>query len=234
MIFSDATPGDSAAKDFPENISGDTLANFRSLELNKDSIDLWKNKKQYAWIKTLDSLLRQEQRKSSKQPDISMPKVKSSALERFFQSAFLEYLFWFLAGGFVLFVIFKLFMSKGMFRRTTKAATSVAPEETVSMESGKDYRTLSRASAAAGDFRMATRYLFLLALQQLHEKELIAFAPDKTNSMYLQELPGSRRNGFARISLYYEYAWYGHAPLTTETFVGIEISFNAFLNTINN
>ncbi|MEJ7609865.1 MAG: DUF4129 domain-containing protein [Ferruginibacter sp.] len=225
---------DSINSAFAEDVLGDTGVVFRDLQISEDSIVFWKNKKQYGWIKNLDSLLRADQLRDKKSTGVSMQPAKTSSLDRLFSSAFMEYLFWFLAAGFVVFVIIKLFMSKGLFRNTTAAAPAPTADDSAGMQAGKDYRALSRKAALAGDYRSATRYLFLVTLQQLDEKELIRFAPDKTNSMYLQELPAAKRNAFARISLYYEYSWYGNIPLQQETFEGIAVQFNAFLNTLNN
>lgn len=219
---------------FAEEVTGDTGVNFRSVWLSEDSLNIWRRKKEYGWIKNLDSLLRKEQ-DQAKTPRIpSFPSSKNSSADSLFNSGFLQALLWILAGGFVLFVIIQLFMSKGLFRRTVSKKRKDEPAEADEDIRDKDYAALSGKAYREGNFRAATRYLFLMTLQKLQEKELISYAPDKTNSIYVSELPAAKRNGFARLSLYYEYVWYGNTAVQKETFDRIAADFTAFLNDLNN
>ena len=60
------------------------------------------------------------------------------------------------------------------------------------------------------DFRLAARYLYLKALQNLNEANLIVWAVDKTNTEYLNEIqnhPG--KEAFSKLTLIHDYTEYG-------------------------
>lgn len=216
---------------FAKEVLGDTSVSFRLFVLNRDTLRAWKSKKEYSWIRDLDSLLHDEQDKSKNHPK-PVEFRSPSMLDNFFNSAGLRLLLWILAAGVVGFIIYKLFLSKGIFgRASTKAAKETEEEEEENI-AGRDFNYFLNKAYAEGDLRAATRYLFLMTLQKLDQKELIRFGADKTNSAYMYELPPAKRNDFASLSLYYEYIWYGKAPLQKETFDMIRIRFNDFINKI--
>ena len=211
---------------FPHDVKGDTVIGLRNFTLSADSVKFWKNKKEYGWIKKIDSLLHAAQEKSKKQK-ITFNEEPEHRRTVGFGS--FSAVIWILAIGLVIFILVKLFMSEGAFKRPSKMLKTAVEEEEPENISDKDYAQLKKRAYAAGDFRMATRYMFLYTLQYLQQRDMISFSPDKTNSMYLYELPADKRSGFAQLSLYYEYVWYGNAPLRKETFDTIETKFNAFL-----
>lgn len=222
---------------FGEDVLGDTLIYFNNFVLNEDSLTLWKNSKKYAWIKNLDSLLKDRENKNKKQSrEVSRQGQNLndgiSATERFFNSTLLKGTLWVLAACFVAFIIFKLFLSKGIFGKPSKKAIAEIVEEEEDHNMDNDFHRLYKKAYAAGDIRMAMRYLFLKALQALNEKDLIRFAADKTNSMYVTELPEAKRNDFASLALYYEYIWYGNFAVGKEAFDKIEFKYNEFLNKV--
>lgn len=224
---------DTSPTAFAKEVLGDTLIILRELNISTDSINVKKNKKSYAWISSMDSLLHayeEEAKKRSAKKEIASG---SSALDRFFGSAFLQIFLWIVAGGVVGYIIYQLFLNKGAFRTSTKwRKTAEIPETDDNDIAGKDYETLSRRAAASGDYRRATRFLFLMTLQKLQDDQLIVYAVDKTNSTYLKELPLEKRNDFARLALYYEYIWYGNAHMEKEIYRTVETTFTAFLNRI--
>ena len=119
---------DSSSSSFAEEVTGDTGVTFRSVWLSEDSLNIWKRKKEYGWIKNLDSLLRKDQ-DQAKPPRINtVPSSTNSSADRLFNSGFLQALLWILAAGFVLFVIIQLFMNKGLFRKpvSTKRVDDLA------------------------------------------------------------------------------------------------------------
>ncbi len=223
---------------FAEDVIQDTTVNFRELIINPDSLHSWKENKKYAWINNIDSLLRDKQQKEDDEAQKAMRKGRDlnnglSGFERFLNSGFLQLLLWFIGGSVVAFIIYRLFLSKGLFGTSGKKAKNVLEEQAEidnNMES--DFESLQRKAYAAGDLRVAMRYLFLKTLQKLNDKELIRFAADKTNSAYARELPQAKRNEFSSLALYYEYIWYGNIAVQKQTFDGIENKFNEFLKRI--
>ncbi len=222
---------------FGEEVLGDTLIGYYDFKMNPDSVLRWKNSVKYAWIKRLDSILKAKEKQTKSQTREVVRQEESiksgvSATERFFNSGFLKGFLWILAGCFVVFVIFKLFLSKAAFGTGGKKAVITVVEEVEDQNMDNDFHQLYKKAYAAGDMRLAMRYLFLKTLQSLNDKELIRFAVDKTNSMYVAELPQAKRNDFASLALYYEYIWYGNFVIQPSTFDTIETKYNDFLQKI--
>jgi hypothetical protein len=223
---------------FAEDVIQDTTVNFRELIINADSLKSWKENKRYAWINNIDSLLRDKQQKEDDEAQNAMRKGRDlsdglSGFERFLNSGILQLLLWLIGGSVVVFIIYRLFLSKGLFGTGGKKAKNVVEEqEEIDNNMESDFESLQRKAYAAGDLRVAMRYLFLKTLQKLNDRELIRFAADKTNSAYARELPPAKRNEFASLALYYEYIWYGNIAVQKEMFDGIENKFNEFLKRI--
>jgi len=80
-----------------------------------------------------------------------------------------------------------------------------------------------------GDYRMATRLLFLRMLKTMSQKNLLNYGIDKTNMDYLFELNGTKHfKDFAAASRNYEYVWYGNFNITQEQFGNMKDSFDKF------
>ncbi len=223
---------------FAEDVIQDTTVHFRDLIISPDSLKSWKENKRYAWINNIDSLLRDKQKKEDDEAQNAMRKGRDlsdglSGFERFLNSGFLQLLLWVIGGSVVAFIIYRLFLSKGIFGTGGKKSKKVVEEaEEIDNNMESDFESLQRKAYAAGDLRVAMRYMFLKTLQKLNDKELIRFAVDKTNSAYARELPPAKRNEFSSLALYYEYIWYGNIAVQKENFDGIENKFNEFLKRI--
>jgi hypothetical protein len=223
---------------FGEDVLGDTTVTFRDILINADSLKSWKENKKYAWLNNIDSLLKDKQRKDEEQMQNNMRKGKSisdglSTFDKILGSGILKIILWIIGGCVVLYIIQHLFLSNGIFSSGGKKAKNVVVElEEIDNNMNSNFDALLRKAYAAGDLRMAMRYLFLKTLQKLNARELIQFAADKTNTAYVRELPQAKRNEFSSLALYYEYIWYGNITVQKQTFDGIENKFNEFLNRI--
>lgn len=83
------------------------------------------------------------------------------------------------------------------------------------------------------DFRMATRYLFLIVLRDLNDQHLIAWSPEKTNKDYEKELRKYKEGTeFSKLSKVFSYTWYGNLPINEAYFHSLSKSFNNFRNSI--
>jgi len=93
-----------------------------------------------------------------------------------------------------------------------------------------DTQTLLSKARAEGDYRLAVRLLFLEQLKRLTERNLIDWQPYKTNYDYLAELEGKAiLDRFQKLTLAYEYVWYGGFELDEGRFEELEQQFRAFL-----
>ncbi len=73
-----------------------------------------------------------------------------------------------------------------------------------------DLQGLLNEAIANSNYSIATRYIYLIVLKLLNEKELITWSIEKTNFDYERELSGHRlSSSFNSLTYYYEYVEYG-------------------------
>lgn len=198
----------------------DTLLSPTVVFYHRDSLRRLKNDKNLKYIQRLDSLLLQWQNQQKKEAPSSNNWVLVVQL--------IKLLLWVFVIGGVLYLIFRLFLSeKGLFAATARKKQLLQHEEEVTDEDTLTARI--REAEKAGQFRLAVRYSYLLVLHTIAGKGWLHLSPDKTNYQYLRELSNkSIRNDFARITLHYEYAWYGNFEVDTATYQTIQKEFQQF------
>ena len=200
----------------------DTTLHFNHLRSPVDSIQRWKNLKEFAYAKYLDSLLKEKQKIE--------PKSSSSGpgiINSFLSSIFIQVLLWTLAVFFILFILYRLFLAEGVFKRASRNAKQATPqveEEVITHES--DFDNLILQALHDNNYRQATRYQYLRTLHKLADKNLIELSKDKTNFQYVHEIanPGFR-NDFASLTLNYEYVWYGEFMIDKNVYQKLEMNF---------
>ena len=218
---------------FAKEVLSDTSISFSEFSIPKDSISALKVKKDYSWINNIDSFLLSQKKEADNESKIVIRQNSGkSFLSNFFNSGILQVFMWLIAAAIILFIIYKLFLSEAFFARR-----SVKPNIQMKADDNdetlvNDYDALLRKAHVDGNLRFAMRFLFLKTLQNLNDKDLIKYAVDKTNSVYVLELPAAKKNEFAALALYYEYVWYGKVEIEKEVFNSIENKFNHFLNKI--
>ena len=72
-----------------------------------------------------------------------------------------------IAGAFVLFIIYRLFLNKGIFVRYARRDAAIDLQPGKEEIQDTDFRQLIRHSVSQGDYRKAIRYQYLNVLQQL-------------------------------------------------------------------
>ena len=86
---------------------------------------------------------------------------------------------------------------------------------------------------AQKNYRLAVRLYYLKALKELTDREMIDWRINKTNRSYVYELNSpTLRPDFERITLQFEYAWYGDFPVDETQFLNIKNQFLTFSNSI--
>lgn len=207
----------------------DTTLYLNGLSVPADSVRHWKNAKEFAYIKYIDSLLKDRQDKEKKKPKQSKS-TGPGFLDRLLSSGFIQALLWTLAGFFVLFIVYRLFLSEGAFRRESRSAKAVNAEvEEEQVNSKTDFDALVNQALQQNNLRLAVRYQYLRSLHKLAAKGLLQLAPDKTNYQYVRELKDtSLQNDLASITLNYEYVWYGEFNVERDTYQKIETGFKNF------
>lgn len=92
-----------------------------------------------------------------------------------------------------------------------------------------DFEALIQEAIASGEFRKATRLVFLNALKILADKNFIHWEQGKTNHDYLSEVTiADLKPGFNELNYYFEYAWYGNFNINHEKFLKVQQVFNAW------
>lgn len=215
-------------------ILSDTALYIYELSIPPDTVNAWKQDKKFAYAKNLDSLLRAFQKEREAAASKRSSRSSPSFLQGILSSGFLQILFWAFAIGLVLFILYRLFLNQGIFKRdiTANSQLKEIAEEDHKVADAAAYDALIQQSFKLGDYRMAVRYLFLKTLRKLADKGLVEELPDKTNYQYVQEVPLAKKQDFAALVLDYEYIWYGHLIITREQYEKIEKNYTAFYNKI--
>ena len=96
---------------------------------------------------------------------------------------------------------------KGVFENSNSQINVI---ESLSIEDERiDYNDLINKSLSQNDFKNAIRWLYLKGLVSLAMKERIRLAEWKTPYDYQIELTGKTIEPYAKLSLLFEYVWYG-------------------------
>ncbi len=182
---------------------------YNQLSLTEDSVRKFKNDKKLFEAKMLDSLLRDNEKYQQLNNAANANKI--SIIESILLSPVTKIFFWILAGSFIVFIIYKLFISEGFFQlQSSKNKLAIVKEAKAENEAAADYPSLIIQSETQQNLRLASRYQYLHLLQKLAAASLIEYSPDKTNAAYQRELNGNKhRSEFAALTLHYEYIWYG-------------------------
>lgn len=149
-----------------------------------------------------------------------------------FDASWFRTLFWILLiGGFVALLVW--FLATGnvsLFRRRAKTSNAESIEEIETEDIFElNFEKEIRKAIEAANYRMAVRVMYLRALRDLSLKELINYTHEKTNSDYLFQLADSPYyKNFFSLTRDFDYTWYGHFPLSQESFAVIENDFNNF------
>lgn len=84
-------------------------------------------------------------------------------------------------------------------------------EDEEELLNSKDLPRLIELAIAEENYRLATRYQYVLLLQQLSNKELIIWEQQKTNEDYIKEVQHKNiHTEFEEITRFYDFVWYGN------------------------
>ncbi len=86
-------------------------------------------------------------------------------------------------------------------------------------------------AVAAGNYKLATRIMYLQTVQKMDNTGLITYGKDKSNSHYLSKIFSTNYyQPFKQLVKYYEYIWFGNYTVNADQFATIRGAFNNFLN----
>jgi hypothetical protein len=186
-------------------------------------------------LKPVEGLSAQLQRlKATKRNDDKQTNSAPGWLASVLTSTITSAILWGVAIFIVLFVIARLFLSRGIFTTAGKKPTIVVDVPTEQAPTSfVDYARIIAAAKLRKDYAAATRLLYLQTLLVLKEKELIQFTADKTNRQYLAELSKTVfQPAFGQLTRQYEYICYGNFPVSLQQFDILEQQFQLFHKTV--
>lgn len=192
-----------------------------------DSVRSLKAQKEFEYMKNLDSLLKKRQERENKQQ-----KKQSSAPPSVNVFPVIEVVLWSLLIGALLFVLYRIFLSdRGLFASPLRNKNLEVEEEhfTDEVYLGQQLQQAIKDR----NYRLGIRFLYLQSLNKLAERGWLQLSPDKTNYQYVRELAKPQlKKSFARITLHYEYAWYGDFTIEQHVFEPIKKEFEEFQQSI--
>ncbi|MEJ8819509.1 DUF4129 domain-containing protein [Lacibacter sp. H407] len=213
--------------DDEEEIAADTSLVQSYWTYPMDSIQRIKKDKDFAYAAKLDSLLRKRQ-------EMMLKKQKEQSPDKEPVDIFpiVRTILWILLIGALLFVLYRVFLSdRGLFASPTRNKQLEVEDEPVTDEIYLDQQL--NEAIRNKNYRLAIRFLYLQSLSRLAEKGWLQLSPDKTNYQYVRELAKPQlKQSFARITLHYEYAWYGDFNIAADVFEPVKQEFDQFHQSI--
>lgn len=132
-----------------------------------------------------------------------------------------------LIAGFLIFAVWlfgKLNPAASLLSRSQKGKVTLTEEEKIVRD--EDIRGLISQAEADENFRLATRYHYLLVLQQLSNKGFIKYIFSKTDEDYLVELESPQiKEQFKKVTRIYDFIWYGNFGVGHEDYEKISREF---------
>lgn len=220
-------------------VEPDTTFYYTGNVIKEHHLDSLKKVSDYAYLNSIEKYLKERKQQAEgklKEPVSSYSKKtvssdKGSWFNKMTGKWEFKVMLGLLAVFFILVILYFFFVRNRLFSTNTRLKNvSVEPEdEKVEMH---DFEKAYLLAKSKNDHRTAVKFLFLHCLYLLSEKQLVSFSIDKTNHEYLLEMPAHLQKDFARISLTYEYIWYGRQPLDAILFSEKENLYFQFINRI--
>lgn len=134
-------------------------------------------------------------------------------------------------GGFAAFLMIYLTGNRiGLFRKKAVAANALDEEDQMPEDIfAINYQREIDKATALGNYRMATRLMYLRLLKNLSDRGLIQYSQDKTNFDYLLQVHSTPfYSDFFKVTRDYEYSWYGKFDISEHAFHLIRKDFDHF------
>lgn len=219
----------------------DSVQETISFNKKYDSLNQWKNSRDFAYMNYLDSLLRKQKELRSDTVNIHEGRGKAvqqregdnSLALQFLNSPPVKVFFWALALFFIVFILYRIFLKNSLFAFNKNKSAEMTEDDFISLNELSQYDSLISEAEKKNDFNLATRYLFLKAIKVLSDKDLIRFLPDKTNREYVKEMERhSSAKEFSTLTRSYEYVWYGKFLIDKNQYEVLKEQFIQFIKKV--
>lgn len=165
-----------------------------------------------------------------------MKTVQRTRKKTFMDTQWFNTLMWILVvGAFISAVIWYLATTNFSFFSKRRLLLSSQDEESGTENIFEiNYSKEIAKAVDAGNFRLATRLMYLRLLKNLSERNIIVYKHDRTNFDYLMQLYNTTHyNDFFRLTRNYEFAWYGQFDPGKEGYNIIRSDFENFNRKLN-
>jgi len=188
----------------------------------------WKNDRAYAYANDPDYWRKEKEKTHEADPRLLL------WLFRLLSSPAFYYTLYTLLGLLLLYVIIRIIIDNNvrLFYRSSKRKKGQGPDQSED-ETEEDLNQRLKDCLLAKDYRQATRYLYLISLSLMNEKQLIKRHADATNHEYVSQLRGSAwESPFRFLTGLYEKVWYGDFALQESQFTRLHRYFEDFFKTV--
>lgn len=175
-----------------------------------------RQQKEYGYMSYIDSVLRAKNAAALAERQKEKPRP--------IRIGWIRGLLWGIALAALLFVVYQVVVGRNILSRNKALNTPHQPAD----NKNDPQQLLSKIEAAIQrkEYRIATRLLFLDALQLMASHGYLHLMPEKTNHQYLNEIEDEgRKAAFAICLMHYEFTWYGEFQPNENQFRFIEQSF---------
>jgi hypothetical protein len=203
------------------------------------SVDKWKKKREFSYMRYLDSFLRKQ--KNLKTDTVSLDEKSGrirrriqhhqqpSSINKILNSAPLRIFFWLLAIMFIVFISYKVFFKNGIFKKPKKIRNILEEDSVHELNEASAYDSLVAEAENKNEFNEAARYLYLKTLKILSERGFIHFSPEKTNVEYVKEMQHHNYSDeFRELTRDYDYVWYGKFIIDKTKYLRLKEQFQNF------
>ncbi|MEO6133787.1 MAG: hypothetical protein ABIP35_01460 [Ginsengibacter sp.] len=213
--------------------TADTVVKRSAFIDQNDSLVKMKNDRSFTYITYLDSLLRKQKMRADSTTNTGPPSTKKSNysyLNNILNSGPLKIFFWLLAGIFILYMGYKIFINRDFFKRGKSNILDENVEDlSLTLEDYNQYEKWIHDAESRSEWNKATRYLYLQTIKNLSDKGSIIFSHEKTNQDYLDEFSENKHHeDFAFLTRNYDYVWYGKFPIGKEKYDRLKELFLSF------
>jgi hypothetical protein len=138
--------------------------------------------------------------------------------------------------GFLIFMLLRFFLKVNsnpiVGKKQAQGEVKISEEEQIIKN--ENIVALINSAISNGEYRLAIRYYYLLALKHLTVNNRIVWKPQKTNDDYLKELEHTDlKLDFEKITRIYDYIWYGEFEINASRFNTLKTDFEQLNSKLN-
>jgi hypothetical protein len=181
-----------------------------------------KKEKAFGYANDSSLWVKKEKKASNDQPGFL------EGLGRLLESKTVRNVFYLLVILAVIWIIYRLVVVNNLFVFDSRKKLNTADSGEDAEPEGR-IRERIEAAIKNGDYRLATRLLYIETLQWLDQLQLIRYKADTTNQEYVKQMDQtSKGKEFRQLTRVFDFVWYGRFDVSREKFEVIHKNFKSF------